>query len=35
MCQVSVAVNFDGNCKLHSFYIIVDMFKYMPYACDF
>lgn len=35
MCPVSFAVNFDGNYKLHSFYIIVDMFKYMPYACDF
>lgn len=35
MCQVSVAVNFDGNYKLHLFYIVVDMFMYMPYACDF
>lgn len=35
MCQVSVAASFDDNYKLYSFYIIVDLFKYMTYACDF
>lgn len=35
MYKVSVAAGFDDNYKLYSFYIIVDLFKYMTYACDF
>lgn len=29
MCQVSTAMSFDYNYKVHLFYIFVNLFKYM------